>query len=251
MRKSPFGLAIVVAALSIAPAAARDANTQLEKPIKTVHVPLPPDKDNPDSKREVRCHYYAHFVVKEIDSGEVDADQLSILPAKEDRPCRETNAPDEHIVSSKDWSGYFDGARGDYIFFTAGDGWNGGLGFAVFTADAKKLFEDVAETWSAVRTGPGGKLELRYRRVFGAKCSLGGKDADTCWKAIGNLTGLKSPMPDCKTLYVKEQQRTPKFAKEVLADPAAIYYAASTTIDARGAHVSAVAGREVTCAPQE
>ncbi|MGD0193033.1 MAG: hypothetical protein ABSD74_20035, partial [Rhizomicrobium sp.] len=197
--------------------------------------------------------------VKEIDTGEVDADQLSILNG-EDIPCRKENAANEKIVASSNWSGYFAGAFGDYIFFSAGDGWNGGMGFAVFTRGGKKLFDDVAKDWSgisltAVPAPPGiasnRAIGLRYTRVYGAPCSLANANAGACWRRIQHDTGLTGAAPDCRALYSIEQRRTPKLAKEVLDDPTVIEYDTATTIAANGVHVTAIQGAPLVCAPAE
>lgn len=227
------------------------ADSGFDKPLKVAHAALPRDKDNPQAKPEVRCSTFAKFMVKEIDLGEEGAEQLSILPAKEDRPCRKENAPDEKIVSEHDWSGYFKGATGDYIFFDADDGWNGGLGFAVFTPDAKKIFDDVAKNGMSVGSVQENGLVLRYVRVYGAKCSLGDANAAACWMTVRAQTGIDAPMPDCAKLYAKEQKRTPNMAKQVLGDPAAIEYDVATTLTSKGAHVVAVPGRAPVCMPQE
>jgi len=260
-----LGVSAIVAILSgacfCANADAKDASALFDKPLKVVHVKLPLDRDNPQAKPEVRCTYYPSFAVKEIDTGEEGADQLSILPATtKPHPCTKANAPDEKIVSPDDWNGYFKGAVGDYVFFDADDGWNGGLGFAVFTPGAKKLFEDVAKDWSSISLVaplapagiPSGRaLALRYIRVYGAKCSLGDAHAVQCWQKIEHDTGLDAAMPDCRALYVKEQKRTPQLAKEVLGDPAAVYYDVATTLAANGTHITALGTIPPVCYPQE
>lgn len=229
---------------------ARNAEVFFDQPLKVVHRPLPRDPDNPQAKPEVRCTYYARFVVKEIDLGEEGAFQLSILPANgTTRACRKENAADEKIVSPGEWTGYFKGAVGDYIFFDAEDGWNGGLGFAVFTPDARKLFDDVAKKWLSIAPSGGASgngLTLRYLRVFGAKCSLGDQKAQTCWRKIETATGL-----DCRALYAREQRRTPKFAKQVLEDPSAVEYDAVTVLTGKGATTTAMKGSKAMCRPQD
>lgn len=244
-----IGAAMIGSAMA-ANAVAADAS--FDTPLKVVRVALPADKDNPDTTPEVRCSYYAHYMVKEIDLGEIGAYQLSIVPAAHTPPaCRKANTPDEKIVSADDWTGYFKAARGNYIFFDAEDGWNGGLGFAVFTPDARKLFEDVAKGTIAVVPPADTTLSMRYRRVYGAKCSLGGARAAACWRTIAQQIGVVAPMPDCRALYAKEQKRTPQLAQEVLSDPAVVEYDATTAVSLSGFHIAAVPGRSITCAPQE
>jgi hypothetical protein len=242
-----LGLAFAGCAASAAP---HDVSL-FEVPLKTVHVLLPADPDNPQAKPEVRCTYFPRFAVKEIDTGQEGADQLSILPGPHGRAaCRKTDAPDERVVPPDLWTGYFTGAVGNYLFFDADDGWNGGLGFAVFTPDAKKLFDDVARKWMTITPSAKG-LTLHYVRVFGGKCSLGSAHAADCWKQIETATGLRAPMPDCRALYAQEQRRTPKFAKQVLEDPSAIEYPVETRLTAEGPRTSPLIGAAPLCRPQD
>ena len=237
-----------IAAIAATLAWAGDASAFLDKPVKIVRAPLPRDPDNPQAKPELSCSYYPHFVVKQIDLGEPGADQLSIVA--DGSVCRRENAADEKIVSAKDWTGYFGGVKGDYIFFTAEDGWNDGLGFAVFTADAKKLFEDVAVKWAGVELRPSG-IQLRYERVYEAPCSLQSATA-ACWQTIRQATGLTDASPpDCKAAYVREQKRTPKFARQALSDPTVIDYDVSVAIDAKTHKMMPATGKALRCRPAD
>jgi hypothetical protein len=249
---------LLAGGVCVSGASARTSEPFFDKPLKVVHVTLPLDKDNPQSKPEVRCSYYPEFMVKEIDLGEEGDFQLSILSGK-DPVCRKENAPNEKIVSPDDWTGYFDGVFRNYVFFSAEDGWNGGLGFAVFTPGAKKLFDDVAKKWEMIATTglpppagiAGNGLALRYIRVYGAKCSLAAANGDTCWTKIKNDTGLQGAAPDCKALYAREQKRTPKVAKEILDDPTAIEYDVATTLAMNGVHMVALPNSAPVCGPQD
>jgi len=244
--------AVMAACAVIAAVPARAAPSVLfDKPIKLVRHALPRDPDNPQAKPEIRCSYYPHFMVKEIDLGEPGADQLSILPlaAGKAPDCKRANASDEIVV--KEWSGYLKGVKGDYIFWDADDGWNGGLGFAVTTADGKKLFEDVAKpTLRAVELAPDGSLTLRYTRVYGAPCSLRA-DAAGCWDKIKQQTGLADPAPDCRAAYEREMKRVPKFAQQTIDDPTAVDYEAVTTISGGTAKIAAATGKALACRPED
>lgn len=225
------------------------ANDFFDKPLKTVRVPLPKDPDNPQAKPAVACAYYPHFMVKQIDLGEVGADQLSILSFASTPPaCAKKNAADEKVVSQDDWTGYFEGVKGDYVVFDAEDGWNDGLGFAVFNPAAKKLFDDVQKKWHGATDSPAA-LMLRYERVYGAKCSL--MSGSSCWTAIMKDTGLTGTAPDCAAAYRAEQKRTPQFAKQVLTDPTVIDYEVTATIDANGHKITPVTGKALRCRPAE
>ncbi len=130
----------------------KDAAGLFDKPLKVAKVPLPADPLNPQAKPVVSCSYFKDFAVKEINRGEVGA-ELSIVPLSaggEAYKCGEAAAPGE--IATKDWSGYFKGAKGAYVFYSADDGHNGGMGFAIYNgADGKKLFDDTAMKLHAVR----------------------------------------------------------------------------------------------------
>jgi hypothetical protein len=161
-----------------------------DKPTQVARVPLSHDPQNPQAKARVSCFYYPHFMVKEIDLGEQGAEPLSIVPlAASTKPgCRRENAVDETVIAAGDWTGYFKGVKGDFVFFDADDGWNDGVGFAIFAADGKKLFGDIAKSLQPIDVTPAG-FAVRYIRVFGASCSLRA-DAAGCWQQIKRDTGL-------------------------------------------------------------
>ena len=71
-----------------------------DPPLQTQKRSLPPGKDM--SKNVVTCRYYAHFMVKEVDEGEVGATQLSIVPiaaAAGKPPCQRQNLAAEKVVN--------------------------------------------------------------------------------------------------------------------------------------------------------
>ncbi|HEY2445213.1 MAG TPA: hypothetical protein VGI20_05680 [Rhizomicrobium sp.] len=240
--------AAIAGTVAAAPASLMEASPWLEKPVKIVRAPLPRDPDNPQAKAELSCTYYPHFAVKQIDLGEIGADQLSILPAG--APCRKDNSANEKVVSANDWTGYFEGAKGDYIIFDAEDGWNDGLGFAVFTPEGRRLFEDVARKWKGIELRPSG-VALRYVRVYEAPCTLE-VDADACWQKIRKATGLTDASPpDCRAAYVREQKRTPQLARQVLNDPTIVDYEVVATIGANSRTVTAATGKALRCRPAE
>src|SRR5437764_4626435 len=176
-----------------------------DPPLQTQKRSLPPGKDM--SKNVVTCRYYAHFMVKEVDEGEVGATQLSIVPiaaAAGKPPCQRQNLAAEKVVNPSGWTGYFKGVKGDYVFFDADDGVNGGLGFAVVTAaDAKKRFDDsaVGNLKSVVLGGTA--LTLRYARSYSGECSVP-HDGAACWSKIAAATGeTGAKQPDCAAGYLK------------------------------------------------
>jgi hypothetical protein len=191
--------------------AAKSANPIFDPPLDTQKRTLPASKDTP--KSTMTCSYYPHFMVKQIDAGEVGAAELSIVPgeATHKPPCQRATLPGEKVLDAKDWSGYFKGVKGDYAFFDADDGVNGGLGFAVFAAaGARKLFEDSALGDLQDVTLDGATLTLRYKRSFPADCSLP-HDGAGCWTKIAAAAGLDAKaQPDCAASYLKAKNELAK-----------------------------------------
>ncbi|MGO9545818.1 MAG: hypothetical protein ACLPPF_13645 [Rhodomicrobium sp.] len=228
-------VAVVLSLLFSGNALAKDAAALFDKPVSTVKIPLPADPLNPQAKPLLSCFYYKGFAVKQIDRGEVGAEQLSIVPftpGSAPYKCREPNAGDEKLVDAKDWGGYFKGVKGDYVFFDAADGVNGGLGFAVYRApDGKKIFEDVAKTWHAIELTPSG-MNLRYSRVFAPGCSLYA-DAAGCWARVKQATGLtQASPPDCSAEYKAEEKRMKGSTHRPALDPSVVDYEAKTVLEA-------------------
>jgi hypothetical protein len=245
MIKAIFTLAILAASTA---QAATAPDGFYDKPLKTVRLPLPKDPENPTARTQLTCVYYPHFMVKQIDLGEEGADQLSIVPGAAPA-CQRANVANEAVIKSDDWSGYLGGVKGNYVFFSSSDGWNGGMSFAMFTSNGKKVFEDTAKGWSAIDIASAGAT-LGYERVYQAKCSLANGDA-TCWDKIRTDTGITdAKAPDCMALYRAEQKRTPKEAKQVLTDPTVIDYQVTTTIIGRD-HKTVASGAALRCRPAD
>ena len=203
---------ICVGAL-LAPTPATWAKASLfDPPLQTQKRALPRVKDTP--KTILTCRYYAHFMVKEVNDGEVGAAQISIVPidAGASRPaCQRQNALSEKIVNGNDWTGYVKGVKGDYVFLDADDGVNGGLGFAVFAAgNAKKLFDDSAVGNLRSVALEGKVLTVRYARSYSADCSVP-HDGTGCWTKIAGATGhTGSKQPDCAAGYLKAKNEMAK-----------------------------------------
>ena len=241
---------ILLSTLLSATAFAKDKDVAglFDKPLKFAKVPLPADPQMPDAKPVLSCSYFRDFAVKEINRGEVGA-ELSIVPLSaggEAYKCGEAAAPGE--IATKDWSGYFKGAKGAYVFYSADDGHNGGMGFAIYNgADGKKLFDDTAMKLHAVDLKPAG-LTLRYTRVYEAGCSLFADPAG-CWAKVKAATGVtQATAPDCAAQYKAEEKRmkgTPNQAK-VAGLPSVVDYEAVTTLEAGQVKISAAQGK-VAC----
>ena len=96
--------------------------------------------------------------------------------------------------------------RGNYVFFDADDGWNGGMGFAVYSGQTGiKLLEDAyVKSLSALRL-EGERLHLQYMRMYQAPCSLYADTGD-CWAKVKEATALGTP-PDCTAAYTKHPKQ--------------------------------------------
>jgi hypothetical protein len=241
-----IALFIICAALPAAAFAAPKDPGLFAKPENVTRVPLAPDPENPQAKAELSCFQFKDFAVKQLDRGEKGAAQLSILPlaAGEKPACTEENAANELVIEGSDWSGYFKGVKDNFVFFDADDGWNGGVGFAVFAAtDGKKLFSDTARNGLRTLTIAGTALTLRYTRVYGAPCSLYA-DAKGCWKAIQEETGItQAQAPDCSAAYKAAVKETKGDAKQIAAVPSVIEYEVEVMLDTSTQKITAKPGK--------
>ncbi|MBI1210540.1 MAG: hypothetical protein GC190_03685 [Alphaproteobacteria bacterium] len=205
MKAAVLGLLALSAVLATQARAATPAppRSLFDAAVAVDKITVPAKGDEP--KARIVCHYFPRFMVKVIDEGDVGASQLSIVPSNTaHKPkCQQANAADEKVVNADDWSGYFKGVKGDFIFFDADDGVNGGLGFAVFDADAKMVFEDSAFGPLHQVALAGSTLTIKYQRVATASCSVA-KDGASCWtKAAAEVGVAAAPQPDCSGGYLK------------------------------------------------
>ncbi|MBM7130312.1 hypothetical protein [Dyella mobilis] len=242
---------------------AADKVQLFDPPLSEQHQPLPADPLNPQTKPALSCFYYPHLMVKQVDMGEVGAEQLSILfveNGKKPPACRRENARDEKVIG--DWSGYFRGVRAEYVFFAGADGANGGTPFAVFNPEGEKLFADTAVDMHSVKTmrppqplsqrpwyeNP---LELDYRRVYLAPCSMR-SNAQTCWSEIRQATGLSQAAPDCSAAYAA-QEKTASAGQlaELRADPSVVEYEVHAVLDGRGVIQVTPVSPALACYPAE
>lgn len=210
-------LLAVLASLCPPSASAREGQNVVpfDRPLQTRRVVVGPSPATHGEKKEVRCYTFAHVMVKEIDAGEIGDEQISLLPVTsptDHPPCQANNVANEHVIPSQSWSGYFHGAKDDYVVLSAEDGVNGGLGFSVYRgADPTSLFQDsVKLAHDHVRfqsiAGEAGGLRLRYTRVYTAPCSVQTGGA-ACWARIADATHLPStPSPDCAAGYLRAKQ---------------------------------------------
>jgi len=186
-----------------------------DKPLAKKVVNLGPSgsgKLEPKSQGKVTCYYYPGFMVKEVNLGEKGAERLAIVAAgKTATPCTRARSKTENVINPDEWSGYFKGVKGKLVFFDADDGWNGGVGFAVYDAQTmKKIFEDVALGELKFSDARGSNVGMTYKRVADAGCNVP-KEQDACWSIIQKKFSLEAvAAPDCKAGYEKSAQAMAK-----------------------------------------
>jgi len=261
-------LCALLLGVALSQAWASGADSLFDKPLHETHTPLPRDPENPQSKPMLSCFYYPHFMVKQVDLGEMGADQLSILPepvGQAEPRCIRTNAKGEMVIDPKTWGGYFEGVKGNFVFFTAGDGFSDGLSFAVFSgSDGAKLFEDAAKLdkdtihFTALvalndqKSDFDSALKLRYRRVYVAQCSLRAGERN-CWSRIREMTGLaEDSPPNCALSYEALEKGSRSSAKEMDSDPSVIAYDVEVVLNLRNTAVRVVPiSKAMECYPED
>jgi hypothetical protein len=174
-------------------------------PVSKKTVQLGRSESSSGRRAKVTCYFFARFMVKEVDMGEKGADRLAIVPIIQGKitRCTKSQDPSEKVVKPDDWAGYFKGVKGNFVFFDADDGMNGGMPFAVYDAETvKKLFEDNALGPLVFTALPDKTVQANYRRVVSAGCPLP-KDK-SCWESAKTKLGLGDvPAPDCAAGYEK------------------------------------------------
>lgn len=168
----------------------------------------PPGRPGPGVRAKVSCYFFPSFMVKQVDMGEKGAERLAIVPGKiKDHTCSRLRDQGEKEINSDEWTGYFMGVKGDLVFFAADDGWNGGMGFAVYDAKTiKKIYEDVALGDLTFSDAGGREASIAYTRVVDGGCDLP-KEQAACWNEIQKKFSLEAAaVPDCKAGYEKSAQ---------------------------------------------
>ena len=191
-----------------------------DKPVSTRVVDWGPSRSNPagrnpkdQTRAKVTCYYFSGFMVKEVDMGEKGAERLALVPIRKHEPhtCSRLRDVGEKDINSDDWSGYFMGVKGRLVFFSADDGWNGGVGFAVFDIKSgKKVFDDVALGDLDFPDAGGSDVSVRYTRVVDGGCVIP-KEQAACWEKIQQRFALnRAAAPDCKAGYEKSAEAMAK-----------------------------------------
>jgi len=174
-----------------------------DKPVRKQRVNLGKAANSLSDRNRVTCYYFPHFMVKEVDLGEVGAERLGIVrrTPQSTGKCTRARSKEEMVVPVKEWSGYFMGVKNGYVFFSGDDGWNGATPFAIYDSKTgKKLFEDSAKANISFVTRPDQTITMQYMRVVTDDCLIL-KDA-ACWQRMAMKYGLvAATAPDCKKGY--------------------------------------------------
>ena len=165
------------------------------------------------ARHEIRCFTFAHFIVKEIDEGELGDAQISVIPLgpAAHPTCQAADIPGERRFARDAIADYFLGTKGDFVFLSADDGVDRGMGFAVYrAADNGLVFQEAAQLRDAapllrsiVPAADG--LRLGYTRVMHGPCSVA-IDGAACQARIAKEAAIPpEPAPDCVGTYRKEK----------------------------------------------
>ncbi len=209
-------LAALTFACLFAVAQAREvpwSDPPFDRPLQVRTVKTGKSESGPGLQNELRCFTYAQFMIKEVDHQELGDDQISIIPLAPGAkpPCQTAKLPGERVFSRDGIADYFLGVKGTFVFLSAADGVDLGLGFAIYrSADSALVFSDSARfddkkpLFSAIDVEQDG-LRLRYTRVHRGPCSVA-TDGAACWARIATETSLPpAPAPDCAAGYLKSR----------------------------------------------
>lgn len=196
-----------------------------------------------NGRSKLTCDYFASFMVKQLDLGGEGADWIAIAP---ERPgylpaCTRAHRVAEKVIQGRDWCGYFQGAKGGFVFLSACSAYNGGLDFAVYDAlTGTKVFQDTAVNAASgglqFRRAPDGTVSLLYSRVAVFDCTLP-RDQAGCWSQIESKLGLENAAAPVCVAYEKQMTGS------VIAYPVEVALSAAL-------RVRAVPG-EIRCWPPE
>lgn len=208
-------LAMILGCFSVAAHAAETGwnDPPFDRPLQVRQIKTGKSATTPGAWNELRCFTYAHFMIKEIDHQELGDEQISILPLADGAkpPCQTANLPGERVFSRDGIADYFLGVKGAFVFLSAADGVDRGLGFAIYRAADSGLvfsdsaaFDDKKPLFRAIEAEQDG-LRLRYTRVHRGACSVATEGA-ACWAKIAANLGLPvTPVPDCAAGYLRSR----------------------------------------------
>ena len=213
---------LLLAAVSLhAQVDSANLNEGFDKPLKKSVIdfgPSPYYRPTQHVRKKLTCYYYSTFTVKQYDEGQKGAEWLSIVPLGH-AACARTHGEGENVLTSREWSGYFWGAKDGYAVFEAPDGEDGGVPFAVFDVKTgRKLFEGSSlldyyqkklqiNNAFRITSRADGTLLLTYLRVARAGCDVKTEQAD-CWNKIRAEFGITQPdIPVCSEYEKAEGNR--------------------------------------------
>ena len=228
---------------------AEDEEDFFDKPIKTDVVKLPKNPELPDNEPSITCDRYAGYMVKQIDMGELGAAKLAILPA--DAACEETTAGEK--VIKDDMVGYFMGAKGNFVVFSASDGFNGGLPVVVMDAATQKHLFDFSTFLGEDGEAPlFSKLEVKdktfkasFTNVYSADCSLYDSDK-ACVDKVKAATSLAT-LPDCKKVYDDMISGSPEYADDIKKSGSVLVYDVDLVYENDKVTITPVPNKETVC----
>jgi len=224
-------LAVTILALSFAAIA-----QSFDRPLKKQVVDFGKQEDDPNNTPYIlTCSYYRDVMVKQYATeSSKGALFLSFQRFERMRPaCVREHTPAERVLDHDEWSGYFRGVKGNFVFFDSDDGSNGGMPFAVYDSKTgKKVFRDNAywagmwtrksrprpSTWDDLRihVRADGNIVLTYLRVVPTECDIPNKAVE-CWPPLVKQFELKrAAAPRC-TGY--EKIRLPDWNASTVAYP--------------------------------
>ena len=225
-----------------------DKSSFYDKPLRVRHVPLPLPSSG-ERKPMVTCYYYPRLMIKEVDLGELGAeeDTSTYIPKGQPDPlCRREKAKDETVMSSSGY--YFEGVKDNYAVFSFPDGANGAFGFCILGTGGEKLLGFAAAVIRSVelllpaedpdaRPWHENPVVLRYQTAYLAPCSLR-LDESKCWEIIKRATGLAGDAaPDCKASYSKAEEDSRSRGadpNDVKTDPSVLKYEVEVVLDEHG-----------------
>jgi hypothetical protein len=166
------------------------------------------------ARNTLTCYWFPTVMVKEYDISQMGAEWISFIAvaASAHPECTQSHIHGEKVFDQGgEWSGYFAGVKGDFVFLRAADGSDGGIQFAVYDSrTGKKVFEDAdclactnlkkmyrkeppSAAFSRMRISkaPGGSVTLKYMRVEQADCDLRSHKA-SCWDHVRIQMDVKS-----------------------------------------------------------
>jgi hypothetical protein len=161
------------------------------------------------------CFFYPNFVIKEYDNeGEKGAEWVAIVPIQKGTApaCARTHASGERIFKWPEWSGYFNGVKGNQVFLNDPDGTDGGMPFTIYDfRTGNKIFSDsvydsgrgtqkaASSPFNRLRFSGAqdSDLTMTYLRVVEADCDLHSEQT-ACWEQVRKKLELQGArMPVC------------------------------------------------------